>query len=158
MKLLTFVLAGLLGGTQLAAADDLSDPYAGSAPEGSYEQAPPQAPVQGPRRGGQRGRRGAQLRQLLVQRFDANGDGRLEGRERRQAARALRQLAKRFSQGGQRGQRGQRGGNGRQKLIQKYDLDHDGNVGPGELPPRVQQGLRRMDRNGDGWVDQGDRR
>ena len=46
--------------------------------------------------------------------------------------------------------------NRRAKLIQKYDLDGDGNLGPGELPPRVQQKLRRFDRNGDGWLDQGD--
>ncbi len=119
MKLAMLVLAGLLGATALAAAD-------------------PQPPRQ------DRG----ELRQLLVTRFDQNGDGRLEGRERKRAARTLRRIAKQLG--------GEGRGDRRQKLIQKYDLDHDGNLGPGELPPRVQQRLRRMDRNRDGWLDQND--
>ncbi|CAN5912648.1 hypothetical protein BH11MYX3_BH11MYX3_13200 [soil metagenome] len=127
MKLAIALLAGLLGVTSIASADD----------------APPRQ---------DRGR--AEIRQLLLQRFDQNGDGRLEGRERKRAARALRRMAKQLGND-QQGQAG-RGGR-RAKLIQKYDLDHDGNLGPGELPPRVQQRMRRMDRNRDGWVDQGDR-
>ena len=87
------------------------------------------------------------LRQALVEQFDRDGDGRLDRRERRQAARVLRRMAKRMGDGP---------GNRRAKLIQKYDLDRDGNLGPGELPPRVQQRLRRMDRNGDGWLDRND--
>ena len=39
------------------------------------------------------------------------------------------------------------------KIIRKYDLDHDGNVDAGEMPPAVGAKLRRFDRNGDGWVD-----
>jgi hypothetical protein len=34
------------------------------------------------------------FRQILIERFDANHDGRLEPRERRQAARVLRKLAR----------------------------------------------------------------
>jgi hypothetical protein len=153
MKLATFILAGLLGATSIASADDLpgqdSDDGDYYAPPGATAEVPPAppAPPARPMRG-QRGQRGAKLRQLIMERFDRNGDGRLEPRERRQAARALRRIAKRL---------GQRG-NTRQRLIQKYDLDGDGNLGPGELPPRIQQRLRRFDRNGDGWVDQGDRR
>src|SRR4051812_7195718 len=122
MKLVMLVLAGLLGATSIAAADD--------------GPPPPQ-------------QRQAQLRQLIIERFDRDGDGRLDKRERRQAARALRRMANRL---------GQRRADRRAKLIQKYDLDGDGNLGPGELPPRVQKRLRRMDRNGDGWLDQNDQR
>jgi hypothetical protein len=39
----------------------------------------------------------AELRQMLLERFDANHDGRLEPRERRRAVRALRRLARRLA-------------------------------------------------------------
>lgn len=142
MKLVPWILAALLGATQLAAADDLPDPYA----DGAADQAPRPPRARGDRSRQAGGALGPELRQLLVRRFDADGDGRLEGRERRQAARALRRAAKGF------GQRAKR------KMIERYDLDHDGNLGPGELPPRLQQRLRKMDRNGDGWLDRRDRR
>src|SRR4051812_2981955 len=121
MKLAALLIVGLL--SSVAAADDGAPP-------------PPQ-------------QRQARLRELIVERFDRDGDGRLDPRERRQAARALRRMANRL---------GKRGANRRAKLIQKYDLDGDGNLGPGELPPRVQKRLRRMDRNQDGWLDQNDQR
>lgn len=38
-----------------------------------------------------------QLRQLLLQHFDRNHDGRLEPRERKRAARALHRIAKRLA-------------------------------------------------------------
>lgn len=132
MKLAAIFLAVLVGLTQVARADDYADSDPSAAPQ-------PDRP--------QRGQRGQKLRRALVEQFDRDGDGRLDPRERRQAARALRRLAKRMGEGRQ---------NRRAKLIQKYDLDGDGNLGPGELPPRVQQRLRRFDRNGDGWLDQRD--
>lgn len=134
MKLAAIFLAVLVGLTQVARADDYPDSDPSAAPQ-------PDRP--------QRGQRGQKLRRALVEQFDRDGDGRLDPRERRQAARALRRLAKRMGEGRQ---------NRRAKLIQKYDLDGDGNLGPGELPPRVQQRLRRFDRNGDGWLDQRDGR
>jgi hypothetical protein len=137
MKLAMLVLVGLLGATQIAAADDQREPQ---------QQPQPQ--------------RGMKMRRMLIEQFDRDGDGRLDQRERMRASRALRRMSMRLGQGkrGQQGQQGQRGNRQmrRQKLIQKYDLDGDGNLGPGELPPRVQQRLRRMDRNGDGWLDQRD--
>jgi hypothetical protein len=39
------------------------------------------------------------FRQMILERFDANHDGRLEPRERRHAARTLRKLAKRLARG-----------------------------------------------------------
>lgn len=86
------------------------------------------------------------MRQALVQQFDQNGDGRLEGRERKQAAKALRRLAKRLHGN-------QANGSRRERLIRRFDLDGDGQLGPGELPPRVAKRLRRADHDGDGWVD-----
>jgi len=41
------------------------------------------------------------------------------------------------------------------KFVRRFDLDHDGNVGPGELPPGLADELRPLDRDGDGWL-QGD--
>ncbi len=130
MKLAMLVLAGLLGVTSITSAASADD-----APQ-------------------RQGRGRQEMHQLLIQRFDQNGDGRLEPRERKRAARALRRIAQQLGTD-QRGQGGRAGR--RAMLIQKYDLDHDGNLGPGEIPPRVQQRLRRLDRNGDGWVDQRDR-
>ena len=128
MKLAAILLGILISATGIARADDdFGDPQ-------------PRPQVGNP----QRGQRMQKLRRALVEQFDRDGDGRLNPRERRQAARALRRMAKRM------------GENRRQRLIQKYDLDGDGNLGPGELPPRVQQKLRRLDRNGDGWLDQRD--
>jgi hypothetical protein len=46
------------------------------------------------------------IRQMLLERFDRNHDGRLGPRERRHAARALRKMAKRLA----RGERRERGG------------------------------------------------
>ena len=103
MKLIVFVLAGLLGATSLAHADD------------------------------QPGQR-ADRRQRMLERFDTNRDGRLDRRERRQAKRMRRQMKI-------------------QRLIRKFDKNGDGNLGPGELPPRLADRLRRFDRNGDGWID-----
>lgn len=90
----------------------------------------------------------AQFRQLLLQHFDRNRDGRLEPRERKQAARALRRLAKQMMRGDMRAQR-------RARFIRRFDLDRDGNVGPGEMPPALADQLRPLDRDGDGWL-QGD--
>ena len=82
------------------------------------------------------------LRQALMARFDKNHDGRLEPRERRQAARALRKMANRLDRRTQR-----------EALIERYDRNGDGRVGPREVPPAVRDRLRRMDRNGNGWVE-----
>jgi hypothetical protein len=42
------------------------------------------------------------------------------------------------------------------KLIRKYDLNHDGVVDRGEMPPRLARRLQRLDRNHDGWLDAND--
>jgi hypothetical protein len=78
--------------------------------------------------------------QMMLQRFDVNQDGRLEPRERRIAKRELRHERK------------------LRKLIKKYDLNHDGVVDQGEMPPRMARKLRRWDTNHDGWVDGADAR
>ena len=78
-------------------------------PPGNY---PAQAPVEAPPPGAQVGV-GIErvpprvvMRQMLLERFDRNHDGRLGPRERRHAARALRKMAKRLA----RGERRERGG------------------------------------------------
>jgi Ca2+-binding EF-hand superfamily protein len=94
----------------------------------------------------------AQLRQLLLERFDRNGDGRLGPQERQRAARALHRLANRIMQGGERHPRADRQQRHR-KLIRRFDRDRDGHVGPGELPPAIADELRPLDRDGDGWLE-----
>jgi Ca2+-binding EF-hand superfamily protein len=159
MKLATLILAGLLGATGVARADD---------PVGDEDLNPPSGPVQieharqpmGPMAPGpgqqmrdpRRAQLRAELRQALIERFDRNHDGRLEPQERRQAIRALRRLVRRMARQEMMAERrGQR-----QRLIRRYDTDGDGNLGPGELPPRLQEKLRHFDRNADGWLDDAD--
>jgi len=115
---------------------------ASAQPADPYNQPPPPAQQARPR---------AMLRQMLLARFDRNHDGRLEPRERRAAARALRRLARRLMQ-----RRGPRARARLRGVIQRYDLNGDGNVGPGEMPPAMARRLRPLDRNGDGWVDDDD--
>jgi Ca2+-binding EF-hand superfamily protein len=101
----------------------------------AYAEPPPMQPA--PR---------AQFRQLLLERFDRNHDGRLEKRERKQAARAMRRIAKQMMRADRRQER-------RARFIQRFDIDGDGNVGPGEMPPELANRLRSRDRNGDGWLE-----
>lgn len=84
-----------------------------------------------------------QLHQLLLQKFDRNHDGRLEGRERKMAARALHRIAKRLAHDGGR----------RARIMQRYDRNGDGNVGPREMPPGLADELRPLDRDGNGWLE-----
>jgi Ca2+-binding EF-hand superfamily protein len=89
------------------------------------------------------------LRRMLLAHFDRNHDGRLEPRERMRAAKALHKLANRLAKrDGRANDRAAR----KQKLIRRFDLDHDGNIGPGEMPPGLANELRPLDRDGDGWL------
>ena len=130
MKLVSFVMAATLALTGALTGTARADDF---APE-------------------PRPRHRQQLRQLLLERFDRNGDGRLEPRERRHAIRALRKLERRLARADGQQARGDR----MQRLIRKYDLNGDGNVGPGEMPPALANRLRRLDRDGNGWVDDND--
>jgi hypothetical protein len=124
MKLAAVALVSLLGLSPAARAD----PCTASPPRGT-------------------------VRQILLDRFDRDHDGRLEDGERRRAARALRRLARKLAHGERRGRKEAAL---RRQLVERYDLDGDGNVGPGEIPPDVARRLRRLDRNGDGWLDGAD--
>jgi EF hand domain-containing protein len=153
MKLVGFsMMAALLFAAPAARADDeVLNPPSGPVVLASNPPAVPQGP-RGPVDPAVRAQRQAkvrQLRQALLQTFDANGDGRLEPQERRQAMRALRRIERKLGGGPQGADRRQMK---MRKFIQKYDTNHDGNVGPGEMPPNQAKRLRRFDRNGDGWV------
>lgn len=113
-----------------------------------------------------------QLHQLLLERFDRNHDGRLDPQERRRAIRALRRLARRMAtmatmapmarQEG-RAERGARGTGPEARrdarirsMVERYDQNGDGVVTPDEMPPGMARRLQRLDRNGDGWLDDRD--
>jgi hypothetical protein len=100
----------------------------------------------GPRQAGPKRK---QLRALVMQHFDKNGDGRLEPQERKQAARALKRLAMRMER--QQGRKARRA-----KLIRRFDLNGDGDLGPGEVPPAIADELRPLDQDGDGWLQGND--
>ncbi|MEO7729797.1 MAG: hypothetical protein ABIY55_02410 [Kofleriaceae bacterium] len=94
-----------------------------------------------------------QLRQLLLERFDANHDGRLEPQERRHAAHALRRLARKMAMQDRRtGDRAQRA----RGMARRHDTNGDGVVGPQEMPPGAARRLPPLDQNGDGWLDDRD--
>ena len=96
-----------------------------------------------------------QFRQLLLERFDRNHDGRLEPEERRRAIRTLRRIARKMAMQDRRGEEA-RGGRRDLRRLQRFDTNHDGVIGPDEMPPGMARRLRRLDRNGDGWVDERD--
>ena len=108
----------------------------------------------------------AELRQLLLERFDKNHDGQLDPKERRHAIRALRRIARRMAIEGRREGRGaghESRREGRREarmraLVQRYDRNGDGVVTPDEMPPGAARRLQSLDRNGDGWLDERDER
>ena len=101
-----------------------------------------------------------ELRQAVLHKFDRNHDGRLEPDERRRAARALRKLARRMEREDRRAEpavRANRRAELNRRLVQRYDANGDGVVGPEEMPPGLARKLQRLDRNHDGWLDDRDR-
>lgn len=78
MKLASLLLGTLLATTGTAAADEVLHPPGGAVV------------VEAQR---------AKLRRAILEAFDANGDGRLEPRERRRAVRALRRMEHRLAMG-----------------------------------------------------------
>lgn len=95
-----------------------------------------------------------QLKQMLLERFDCNHDGRLEPQERRRAVHALRKLARRMAMQDRRQERrAENGGKRERGLVRRFDANGDGVVGPEEMPPGLAKKLRPLDCNGDGWVN-----
>jgi hypothetical protein len=92
-----------------------------------------------------------QLKQLLIERFDRNHDGRLDRQERRHAIRALRRLARRMAMQERRAE-GRPGGRaeGRPDMrnpdgTARRDADRDA-----RREARRRALIQRYDRNGDG--------
>ena len=97
MKLVALVVASLLGLSTAASADvgaDVGPPVAAYA---DYTAPPPRArPITR-----------VDIKRAIVARFDRDGDGRLNPRERREAARALRRMAKKLARNERRSERGE---------------------------------------------------
>ena len=131
MKLTRWVLAAALLVPSLAAADPMGrDRGRAHALERFDANRDGQLDDQ------ERGAARAQRRARALQRFDANHDGRLDRGEKRQAKAArMQRRAQRF-----------------ERLVQRFDRDGDGSLGPGELPPRAMKRMKKLDRDGDGWV------
>ena len=130
MKLVIAGFIALLVLPAVAAAEDIGPP-GGSI----YTEAPPYRGDGAPLRGRGRGR----LRAVVIAKFDANGDGRLQPQERQRAKRALRE--KRI-----------------ERLFRRFDTTGDGNVGPEEMPRGQARKLRGLDRDRDGWLEPNERR
>jgi len=170
MKLATLLLGILLATTGTASADEVLNPPGGPV----YVSDPPpmraepredlredRRDVRGEMRSmrrAERAQRARQLRRALVETFDANGDGRLGPRERMRAVRVLRRIERRMAAGAPDGRGPDARGRAVRGAIRRYDLNGDGNVGPGEMPPAGARRLRRLDRDGDGWVEPGEYR
>jgi hypothetical protein len=102
----SILLAALLAVSSTASADTYSGPPgAYDEPVNNLESPPP------PRRH----RANGQLKAEILARFDKNGDGKLDRRERRQAIRALKRIARRL----------QREGRGRRDRGADFDIDID---------------------------------
>jgi Ca2+-binding EF-hand superfamily protein len=148
MKLAALAFLTTLGLAGIAAADP-AGPISPPAP-------PPAGPV-----AARADRPRGPLRQMLLERFDRNRDGRLDPEERRHAIRALRRLARRMEIQDRRGARLDDPRAGREarmrELVRRYDRNGDGVVSPDEMPPGLARRLQRLDRNGDGWLDERDR-
>jgi hypothetical protein len=152
MKLAPFVFAVVVGLAGAARADDLNPP--GGPVHGDPAPVLVDAPQQRAAMTQQQRRaQHEELRRMLLERFDRNGDGRLEPNERRQAIRALRQLARQLSVQQRRAVRQARQ---MRRVMRRYDQNGDGVVDQNEIPPNVARKLRRLDRNRDGWVDDTD--
>lgn len=101
MKLVTLLLGSLLAtgaAAGSAAADDVLRPPGG--PVVVEGPPPPAAHAGGRAHGAAHAQRRASFRRALVERFDADGDGRLGPRERVRAIRALRRLERRLATSG----------------------------------------------------------
>lgn len=83
------------------------------------------------------GPRGQGVKQQLVALFDADGDGRLDERERHRAIRMLRKLEGR--------QPGRDPAARRARMLQRFDRNGNGAFDPGELPPKAERRLRSLD-------------
>jgi Ca2+-binding EF-hand superfamily protein len=137
MRVVPFIVSAMLALAGAAHADE----YTGPLPPPAMQRAPMQRPM-GP------------MRAAMLERFDANHDGRLEPNERRHAMRALRRMERQLARQQRRQLRAER--RAVRQTIRRYDLNGDGNVDPSEMPPAAAQRMRPIDRNGDGWVDDSD--
>lgn len=141
MKAVPFIVFAILALTGAARADEYAGPLPPPGPPVQMQQQRPMGP----------------LRAALLERFDANRDGRLEPNERRHAMRALRRMERQLARGDRQQRRALRAERRQlRQTIHRYDVNGDGNVDPSEMPPGAAQRMRRMDRNGDGWVDERD--
>lgn len=125
MKLLALVVASLLAVPALA--EDTLNPPGGPV---YVESAAP--PAHRPHKD--------ELRRALMQQFDRDGDGRLNGRERMRAARVLARIQQKLAGRGERGPRGEMRGEMRQQRMEQRRL-------------RREQRLQQRDMRGDAQVD-----
>jgi hypothetical protein len=162
MKLVALFLASLLALPAAARADEVLNPPGGPVfVEANHSQ--PEAGTRDP----QRRHKNRELKRALMLQFDVNGDGRLGPRERQRAIRVLEKIQRKLAgraDGPQRGQQVDRGAQAqprRQKMrrfIQRFDTNGDGTVDRSEMPPGAANKLRRLDRDGSGWVEPGELR
>jgi hypothetical protein len=135
MKLVGFVIASVLALPTLARADEVLHPPGGPVYTHADHQPRPERRMKAKR-----------LRRALIEHFDRNGDGRLGPRERMRAARVLGRIQRKLAMQPQI----------KRKLMQRYDVNRDGNIDRSEMPPGAARKLRRFDRDRDGWVEPGE--
>lgn len=91
-----------------------------------------------------------QMKQRMIEKYDADGDGKLTGAEKQQARKAMK-AAKRKMKKARRIAKAARREARFDRIIDRLDENGDGLVGPEEAGDRFAR-LKRFDVNGDGWV------
>jgi Ca2+-binding EF-hand superfamily protein len=109
----------------------------------------------------------AVMGKMMMERFDKDGDQKLNSEELVAAIRELRLIAMPSGPGGPGGPGGGGfpggpgfgggpGAGGPQmaaRMLEQYDADGDGKLTGDEIPERMRQGMARIDTNGDGAID-----
>jgi Ca2+-binding EF-hand superfamily protein len=152
---------GTCGIAAMLATTSLAQPPEGGSPEGgprgpgqNREGRPGGRPEGGP--GGPGGMMRGEpkvLAQMMLEKFDKDGDKKLDGEELLVALTELRSMGGGPGGPGGSGPGGFGGGQMAARVLEQNDKDGDGKLTGEEIPERMRQNLTSVDTNGDGSVD-----
>jgi len=157
---------GAFGLAAVVATTSYAQPPEGRSKGGKHDGGPGER--EGTMRGGEGGMRGgdpAMVARMMMQRFDKDGDQKLNSDELLAALGAMRQMVGPGGPGsfgggpgtgGPGGFGGGPGAGGPQmmgRMFEQSDANGDGKLSGDEIPERMRQGMARIDTNGDGAIE-----